>query len=121
MDHICLALPVLPGKTAAARAFLQQLDGPRHTDFDRSERRIGITKELWFLAPLPSGEQLIVYMESPDFGRALQMFVGSRDPFDVWFKEQMLAATGVDLNNPPADMKPAELLSRYQAASATAV
>jgi hypothetical protein len=39
------------------------------------------------------------------------MFVGSRDPFDVWFKEQMLAAAGVDLNNPPADIKPAELLS----------
>jgi hypothetical protein len=112
---------VLPGKTAAARTFMQQLDGPRQADFDRSERRIGITKELWFLAQPPSGEQLIAYMESPDFSRALQMFVGSRDPFDVWFKEQMQAVTGVDLNNPPADMKPAELLSRYQAATATAV
>ena len=73
------------------------------------------------VATLPSGEHLIGYIESPDFGRALQMFVGSRDPFDVWFKEQMLAATGVDLNNPPADMKPAELLALYQAPTATAV
>jgi hypothetical protein len=53
-------------------------------------------------------------MESADFGRALQMFVASRDPFDMWFKAQMLSVTGLDLNNPPADMQPAELLSHYE-------
>ncbi len=30
----------------------------------------------------------------------------------------MLAVTGLDLNNPPADMAPAELLSHYEAAAA---
>ena len=120
MDHICLALPVLSGKAADARAFLQQLDTSRRAEFDASERRIGISKELWYLAKLPSGDQLIVYMESVDFGKALQGFVGSRDPFDLWFKAQMHAVTGVDLNNPPADMAPAELLSHYDAAAASA-
>jgi hypothetical protein len=117
MDHICLALPVLPGKTAVARTFLQELDGPRRVEFDASERRIGITKELWYLAKLPSGDHLIAYMESGDFGSALQGFVGSRDPFDLWFKAQMQTVTGVDLNNPPADLAPAELLSHYDVAS----
>ena len=118
MDHICLAVPVLGGKAAAAREFMKQLDGARRTEYDSSERRIGITKEVWFLAQVPSGEQLIGYMESADFSRALPMFVGSRDPFDMWFKEQMLAVTGLDLNNPPAGMQPAELLSNYSAAKA---
>jgi hypothetical protein len=117
MDHVCIAVPVLAGKSAAARAFMQQLDGARRAEYDASERRIGITKEVWFLAPLPSGDHLIGYMESADFSRALPMFVGSRDPFDLWFKDQMLAATGLDLNNPPANMQPAELLSNYAAAS----
>ncbi len=85
MDHICLALPVLPGKTAEARTFLQQLDGPRRAEYDASERRIGITKELWYLAKLPTGDHLIGCMESKDFGSALQGFVGSRELFDVWF------------------------------------
>ena len=117
MDHVCLAMPLLPGKAADARAFLKQLDGARRADFDASERRIGITKELWYLAKLPSGDQLIGYMESADFDHALQSFVASRDSFDLWFKAQMLAVTGVDLNNPPASMTPPELLSRYEAVS----
>jgi hypothetical protein len=115
MDNICLALPIVNGQTAAARAFLQQLDTTRRAEFDESERRIGITKELWYLATLPSGDHLVAYMEAPDFGHALSSFVGSREPFDVWFKEEMRAVTGVDLNNPPADMAPAELLSHYEA------
>ena len=117
MDHVCLALPVLPGKSADARAFMRQLDRERRAEFDQSERRIGITKEPWYLAQLPSGDHLIGYMEAVDFGRALQAFVMSRDAFDMWFKAEMLAVTGVDLNNPPADMRPPELLSHYEAAA----
>jgi hypothetical protein len=115
MDHICIALPVLPGKTSQARAFMQALDGPRKDDFDRSERAIGITKELCYLANLPSGDHLIGYMEAVDFNRALQLFVASQDAFDMWFKAEMLAATGFDRNNPPATFQTPELLSHYQA------
>lgn len=115
MDHVCIALPVLPGKAADARVFLNQLDGAQRDAFDASERRIGISKELWFLAALPAGDHLVGYMESADFGTALQSFVTSRDAFDLWFKRQMLNVTGVDLNNPPADLQPAELLSHYDA------
>ena len=118
MDHICLALPIVNGQTAAARTFLKQLDTTRRAEFDESERRIGITKELWYLAALPSGDHLVAYMEAPDFGHALASFVGSRDPFDLWFKEEMRGVTGVDLNHPPADMAPAELLSHYEAEAA---
>jgi hypothetical protein len=118
MDHICLALPIVSGRTAAARTFLQQLDTTRRAEFDESERRLGITKELWYLAALPSGDHLVGYIEGADFNQALTSFVGSREPFDLWFKEEMLAATGVDLNNPPADMAPAELLSHYEAEAA---
>ena len=120
MDHVCLALPLLPGKAGDARAFMKQLDSSRRLEFDRSERRLGITKELWYLAALPAGDHLIGYMEAEDFTRALQAFVASRDPFDLWFKQEMLAVTGLDLNSPPANMQPPELLSLYDA-SAVAV
>jgi hypothetical protein len=114
MDHICLAMPLLPGKAGDARTFFQQLDRSKHAEFDASERRIGITKEIWYLAPLPTGDQVIGYIEADDFNRALHSFVASRDPFDMWFKEQMLAITGLDLNNPPP-MTPPERLSFYEA------
>jgi len=115
MDHVCLAFPILAGRTADARSFLRELDGPRKGDFDRSERRIGITKELWYIAALPSGDHLLGYMESADFNHALTSFVQSRDEFDMWFKGRFQEATGVDLNNPPPDFKPPELMSHYDA------
>ncbi len=114
MDRVCLVLPILAGKTEDARAFQRELDGPRKREYEVSEGRIGIDREFWFLASGPSGDQFVAYMESPDFNKALGMFVESRDEFDLWFKERLANATGVDLNNPPEIQLP-ELLSTYEA------
>jgi hypothetical protein len=113
MDRICLVLPILPGKNDSARAFQKELDGPRKNEYDVSERRISITKEMWFVAQTPAGDQLVAYMESADFNKALSMFVQSRDEFDLWFKERLADATGVDLNDPPPLVLP-ELVSSYE-------
>jgi Family of unknown function (DUF6176) len=113
MDHVCLVAPVLEGKAEAARAFMHDLDGARRDDYDRSEQRIGITKEVWFLAPTPGSELLVGYMESGDFNTALTQFVSSRDEFDLWFKERFADVTGLDLNDPP-EMQLPELLSAYE-------
>ncbi|MCA1669067.1 MAG: hypothetical protein LC793_17065 [Thermomicrobia bacterium] len=114
MDHIGFALPILPGKAAATRAFQRDLAGPRMAEYAASERAIGITKELWFLQGTPNGDFLVAYMESPDFGAALGKFAASRGAFDVWFKEQLADVTGVDLNAPPPGPL-SELLSHYEA------
>lgn len=115
MDRICVVFPILPGKTEDARAFQHELDTDRKADYDRSERAIGITKEMWFLASVPSGDQFVAYMESADFAKALGQFAKSQDAFDLWFKRRLNDVTGVDLNNPPPDMKLPELLSSYEA------
>ncbi len=115
MDKICLVFPVLSGKTEDARAFQRDLDTTRKPDYDRSERRIGVTREYWFLASLPSGDQLIAYFEVADVNQAFPLFIQSRDEFDLWFNRRLSDVTGVDLNNPPADMKLPELLSSYEA------
>ena len=111
MDQISLVLPILPGKTEDARVFQRQLDTDRKPDYDRSERRIGITKEVWYIASLPAGDFLVAYMESDDFNRALQQFVASQDEFDQWFKRRLADVTGVDMNNLPTDMQLPELVS----------
>jgi len=115
VDRVCIVLPILAGKTEEARAFQRELDGERKADYARSERAIGITKEHWFLAPLPTGDQLVVYMESPDFGAALQQFSASKDEFDLWFKRRLESVTGTDLNRIPPGMALPELLSSYEA------
>jgi hypothetical protein len=114
MDRVCLVLPILPEKTADARAFQEELDGPRKSEYAASERTIGIDKEVWFIASAPTGDQLVAYMESPDFNKSLGMFVQSRDDFDMWFKERLANVTGVDLNDPPPMTLP-EVVSTYEA------
>jgi hypothetical protein len=114
MDQICLVVPILPGKTADARDFMRELEAGRNADYQLSEQRIGIVKEAWYLARAGTGDQLVAYMESPDFPAALSMFSQSRDEFDRWFKRRLADATGLDLNNPPAAPLP-ELLSSYAA------
>ena len=114
MDQICLVVPVLPGRTADAKDFMRELEGGRKAGYQQSERRIGITKEVWYLASTPAGDQLVAYMESPDFPKALAMFSQSHDEFDLWFKHRLADATGLDLNTPPSGPLPT-LLSSYPA------
>jgi hypothetical protein len=116
MDQVCLVLPIKQGKSVAARDFMHELEGERKADYAVSERRIGIDKEAWYMASTPAGDQFVAYMESPDFGHALEAFSRSRDPFDLWFKERLDESTGLDLNHPPAGMALPELLSSFIAA-----
>ena len=93
---------------------MRELEAGRKADYQRSEQRIGIVKEAWYLARAGAGDQLVGYLESPDFRTALAMFSQSKDEFDLWFKQRLADATGLDLNTPPASPLP-ELLSSYAA------
>jgi hypothetical protein len=114
MDQICLVVAILPGRTADATDFMRELEADRKAEYQRSERRIGIVKEAWYLARTAAGDQLVAYMESPDFPKALSMFSQSQDEFDQWFKQRLASATGLDLNIPPTAPLP-ELLSSCSA------
>jgi hypothetical protein len=112
MDQVCLVVPVQPDKSDDARAFMRELEEQRKDAYAQSEQRIGIDKEVWFLARADSGDLLVSYMESPDFANALRLFSASQEEFDLWFKRRLADSTGVDLNNPP-EMTLPELLSSY--------
>ena len=64
---------------------------------------------------MPGGDALVGYMEASNFGQAIGQFGASKEPFDVWFKQRMKEVTAVDFENIPADFRPPELLSRYEA------
>jgi hypothetical protein len=115
MDQICLVLPIVRGKMEMARRFHRELEASRKDEYDASERRIGISKELWYIAQIPGGNAFVAYIESEDFSRALSLFARSRDGFDRWFKGELFATTGIDLNDPPEIALP-ELASSYQVA-----
>jgi hypothetical protein len=114
MDQLCLVAPILPGRTADAKDFMRELQAGRNADYQLSEQRIGIIKEAWYLARTPIGDQLVAYLESPDFPAARSAFSQSQEQFDQWFKQRLADATGLDLNTLPTAPLP-ELLSSYPA------
>ena len=119
MECTCFALPLLDGKTDAARAFLRDLEGEHKTAYAASEQRLGITKEVWALQGLPGGAAFVVYLEAPDVGAAFRRFAASQDVFDQWFKTRVRETTGADLNVPPTGPM-SDVLSVYEAGPAGA-
>ena len=101
MDQTLFALPILPGKTAAARAFLQELEGPRKSELAACGQSVGISKEMWAIQQTPQGDMYIAYMAGEDIAEAFRQVAASQTEFDVWFKQQVQETTGADLNTPP--------------------
>ena len=114
MERMCLLVPVRPGRRDELMDFMREVNGPRHCELGATEQRIGVTREVFFLAGDGDHDQLVMYLEGESIGGSLGTFIASREPFDVWFKERFAACTGVDLNDPPP-LEPAELLAAYAA------
>ncbi len=101
MDQALFALPILPGKTEAARAFLQEMDGPRKQQLAACGQSVGIVKETWAIQQTPQGDLFVVYMAGEDIAQVFEQFAASQDEFDRWVKQRVQEATGADLNTPP--------------------
>src|SRR5688572_15069129 len=99
MERVCFMLPIFPGKTEEARRFVAEMGGPRWAEYDRSQRRLGIEEEEWFLTSLPSGDYFIFLMRGHDFARVIALMAQSNDEYDRWFKQQLIDLVGIDLHN----------------------
>jgi len=103
------------------RRFLQELSGPRHEEYAKSRRRLGISAERVWLAPNPSGGgSAVVYLEAENpewtLERALRELAASDDPFDSWYGMQMCKLFGRDFALLPR-VSSAELLFAWREAS----
>jgi hypothetical protein len=88
------------------RRFVQELSGPRHGEYARSRRRLGISAESVWLAPRRSGGGVaVVCLEAEGPGwtpeRALREFAASDEPFDSWYRGRMREIFGCDLDRSP--------------------
>jgi len=100
MASVASAFPILPGKTAAWKQFTQELAGGRRQEFEASRRRLGTRTERAYLQSTPQGDMAVVYIEADDVAGVLQGMGSSQDPFDVWFREQVMDIHGLDLSQP---------------------
>jgi hypothetical protein len=112
MASVAVAFPILPGKTEELRRLAIEVKG-RLGEYGESCRRLGETRERWYLQESPEGAMGILYMEAEDPARAFREFAASNDPLDRWVKERIQAITGVDMNQPPPGVP--EQLFEWQA------
>lgn len=100
--EVGMVFPVVPGKSDALVAFANALMNERKAEYEISQA--SVLKESWFLQPTPMGDVCVIHFEAPDPGAVFAGLAESNEPFDVWFREQVLETTGVDLRNPPAGL-----------------
>lgn len=99
MPIMAVAFPILPGKTPEWRAWMEELNGPRHQEFADSRRRAGV-HERTFLQPTPMGDLVIVTLEGNSPAHAFGVMASATDEFTKWFVERAQAVHGVDLTAP---------------------
>ena len=112
MQSISLALPILSGKTEAVRAMFKTIKDEKWKDYERVQKNAGVEKERDFLQVTPMGDMLLLYIESKNIEKTFMTFSASKDPFDLWFVEEMGKNTGVDFSQPMQGPLP-ELLISY--------
>ena len=102
------AVPILPGKVEGWSNLMNELNGPRKEEFRKFNARHGITSHRAWLQTGPDGSSMaIVVVEGPGSDTMMAEAATSVDPFDVWFRDEVTAAHGMDFKAPPPP--PAEL------------
>jgi hypothetical protein len=107
MPMMAVAFPILPGKTAEWRAFMDELNGSRREEFLASRRNAGV-HERTFLQSTPMGDLVIVTLEGDDPGHSFGQMMSADDAFARWFIERASAVHGFDPSDaaggPPSEL-----------------
>lgn len=105
----CFFVPILEGKTQAAYDFAKELNTTKRADYTNAQATC--TQESWFLQETPHGAFMIVYFVSPNGDAVMGNLAQSDEPFDMWFKDQILEITGIDCTQPMPGGLPKQVLS----------
>ena len=79
------------GSDGAARlqALAKELATTRHADYVRARTALGIHREAVFLETSAQGEAAVFYWLADEPVASLRALAASRDPFDVWLRDQL--------------------------------
>ena len=80
--------PIMPGTADRAKAFTA--DAYHRDEFTASRRRLHVNEELITLHSTPHGDVVGIYIEGEDPVQGNTGFASSQEPFDLWFKEQLV-------------------------------
>ena len=100
MPILIRAFPVTQGKDEMMR-FIEELTQRRAFEVDAFYHKFGVSHEVVFWQETPNGAQLIVSTEVADLTEVPAAYAKADEPFESWFKGEIMRLTGVDLNQTP--------------------
>jgi hypothetical protein len=101
MESIVWSAPILPGKLEAWKAFCEDT---KREEYAASRKRMGVVREVVSLMQTPEGDFACIFQEARDLAKAFQEIAESDHPYDVWFRDQIMALHGLTpemLQGPP--------------------
>jgi Family of unknown function (DUF6176) len=109
MSLIAFAAPILPGKREQWDRFIEELNGPRHAEFEAANQRAGV-RERTFLQQAPDGTELVIITLEGDHPETAKARVANEDhDFARWFVQQVQEIHGFDLREPFPGPAPAQV------------
>lgn len=102
---LAMAVPILPGKTAEWKNFMNELKTKWYKDFVASRKRNKV-RERTFLQQTPMGDFVLVTLEGDDPQGAFAAMGAASDPFTKWFLAGVKSLHGMDLTQPPPGPMP---------------
>ena len=103
MESLAVAIKILPGKTQDVKNMFNTLKNEKWAEYLESQKRQGIIMEKDFLQTSPEGDLLISYWEAEDLLKGMTVMMASKDPFDVWLKQQYENFSGIKMDQPPPE------------------
>ncbi|MFQ5631163.1 MAG: hypothetical protein ACE5I1_20520 [bacterium] len=91
-------VPVQEGKAAQHKALFEAMNGEKQDAAIASQRRWGLSREMFWEQKTPMGTLIIVLQESSDFEMMGGEILSSNDDFDLWFFQQIYEIYGVDVH-----------------------
>jgi hypothetical protein len=86
---LAFAVPLLPGKAEALRAWAREAYESRRQELTEARRALGQTREEVFLSSAPDGNVAVAYLEGKDPVAANREFAASAAPYNRWFKDSL--------------------------------
>ena len=100
MPLLVRAFPTTRGKEEMM-TFIEELTQRRAAEVDAFYQSLGVSREAVFWQETPHGALIIVSTEVADLTETPAAFAIMEEPFESWFKQEILRLTGVDLNQMP--------------------
>ena len=97
-----IAVPIIPGKLEAWRAWGDGMNGPRRGELEEFNARHGLTRHRAYLQQNPDGSHLVIAIhDGPGGDGFIAALARSDHPFDRWFTERVAEFHGISVSATP--------------------